>query len=108
MSDESRQRTKKNILHHRETFGFPARPAVSRRCQHLIASLITDKEYRLCSKRYCMKDLASTTLSGSPSTSQTTSSPKSESCGIRDFAGRFVFPYDAEDIKAHKWFRHVP
>lgn len=24
------------------------------------------------------------------------------------FAGRFVFPYDAEDIKAHKWFKGVP
>ena len=28
--------------------------------------------------------------------------------GPRDFAGRYVFPYDAEDIKAHKWFRGVP
>lgn len=26
----------------------------------------------------------------------------------QDFAGRYVFPYDAEDIKAHKWFRGVP
>lgn len=25
-----------------------------------------------------------------------------------DFAGRFVFPYDAKDIKAHKWFKGVP
>lgn len=24
------------------------------------------------------------------------------------FSGRFVFPYDAEDIKAHKWFKGVP
>lgn len=31
--------------------------------------------------------------------------------GIRTnqaFTDRFVFPYDAEDIKAHKWFRGVP
>lgn len=25
-----------------------------------------------------------------------------------DFASRFVFPYDAEDIKAHKWFKGIP
>lgn len=25
-----------------------------------------------------------------------------------DYAGRFVFPYDAKDIKAHKWFKGVP
>lgn len=25
-----------------------------------------------------------------------------------DFAGRFVFPYDAKDIKAHRWFKGVP
>lgn len=27
---------------------------------------------------------------------------------IQALTGRFVFPYDAEDIKAHKWFRGVP
>lgn len=25
-----------------------------------------------------------------------------------NFAGRFVFPYDAEDLKAHRWFKGVP
>lgn len=25
-----------------------------------------------------------------------------------NFASRFVFPYDAEDIKAHRWFKGVP
>ncbi|KAH6634043.1 hypothetical protein B0J18DRAFT_415123 [Chaetomium sp. MPI-SDFR-AT-0129] len=61
-------------------------------------SLITDKEYRLCSERYRMKDLIA-------------SSPSSSSGGAtntRDFAARYVFPYDAEDLKAHKWFRHIP
>ncbi|AEO53193.1 hypothetical protein MYCTH_61755, partial [Thermothelomyces thermophilus ATCC 42464] len=76
LSEAGRQQTKENILRHHETFGFPPRPTVSRRCQHLMLSLITDKEYR-----------------GSK---------------MRDLAGRYVFPYDAEDIKAHKWFRHIP
>lgn len=25
----------------------------------------------------------------------------------QDYAGRYVYPYDAEDIKAHKWFRDI-
>lgn len=98
MSEEGRQKTKDNILKHHETFGFPSRPTVSRRCQHLMLSLITDKEYRLCSERYRMKDLITSSSSSSSGTSSK----------MRDFAGRFVFSYDAEDIKAHKWFRNIP
>ena len=26
----------------------------------------------------------------------------------KEFSGRYVFPYDAEDIKAHKWFKGIP
>lgn len=62
-------------------------------------SLIADKEYRLCSERYRMKDLI---------TSSSSSSSSGAGSKMRDFAGRYVFPYDAEDIKAHKWFRHIP
>ncbi|KAK4097916.1 kinase-like protein [Parathielavia hyrcaniae] len=98
LSEEGRHQTKENILRHHETFGFPPRPTVSRRCQHLMLSMITDKEYRLCSERYRMKDLV--TSSSSSSAAANTK--------MRDFAGRYVFPYDAEDIKAHKWFRNVP
>ncbi|KAK4136784.1 hypothetical protein BT67DRAFT_439801 [Trichocladium antarcticum] len=74
-----------------------------------MASLITDKEHRLCSKRYRMKDL----LSSTSSTSSSLATPGAGSSSntphkLRDFAGRYVFPYDAEDIKAHKWFRNIP
>ncbi|KAK4042452.1 hypothetical protein C8A01DRAFT_44583 [Parachaetomium inaequale] len=99
LAEEGRHQTKENILRHHETFGFPPRPTVSRRCQHLMLSLITDKEYRLCSERYRMKDLITTSSSSSAS---------GAAAKMRDFAGRYVFPYDAEDIKAHKWFRHIP
>ncbi|KAK3341155.1 kinase-like protein [Lasiosphaeria hispida] len=110
-----RQVTKHNILKHKETFGFPHRPVVSHRCQHLIASLIQDKENRLCSKRYRFKDLVSAS-SGTPGDGLSPGShgnarptpQKQPPKGHRDFAGRYVFPYDAEDIKAHKWFRGVP
>lgn len=91
---------------------------MSHRCQHLIASLIQDKENRLCSKRYHFQDLvsASSTTSamvgtGAGSSAQPgprSTSQKRQSRGPRDFAGHYVFPYDAEDIKAHKWFRGVP
>lgn len=111
LAEEGRQQTKENILRHHETFGFPPQPAVSRRCQHLMASLITDREHRLCSKRYHMKDL----LAAQPSSSSSSSSSPSPSSfsgarpnGARDLAGRSVFPDDAEDIKAHKWFRDIP
>lgn len=80
---------------HRSTFSFPSRPFVSSRCQHLIASLIQDKETRLCSQRYQYKDMQQ-------------SSSSSSSRGHAALASRFLFPYDAEDIKAHKWFRGVP
>ncbi|KAK3335347.1 kinase-like protein [Cercophora scortea] len=107
---------------HKETFGFPARPPVSHRCQHLIASLIQDKENRLCSKRYHFKDLISSSPSGKLATSSSTNSlnshahahPHDRSTGPKmlggphNFAGRYVFPYDAEDIKAHRWFRGIP
>ena len=106
LSEEGRQQTKINILKHHEMFGFPMRPTVSHRCQHLMASLITDKEQRLCSKRYRMKDYMSSTAASSSCLMN--SSPYPHPRGGRDFAGRYVFPYDAEDIKAHKWFRNIP
>ncbi|KAH7634907.1 kinase-like domain-containing protein [Sordaria sp. MPI-SDFR-AT-0083] len=106
---------------YKETFHFPRQPAVSARCQQLITSLIDDKENRLCSKRYRFKDLINVSMTAQPNPSGTTGGPSlgTSSYGHRrkqqpdlavprDFAGRYVFPYDAEDIKAHKWFRGVP
>ncbi|KAK3986679.1 kinase-like domain-containing protein [Cladorrhinum sp. PSN332] len=126
-SEEGRNLTKKNILEHKEKFRFPARGRpggvqnVSTRCKDLMASLITDKEHRLCSKRYKMKDFGGGTSAaalyaggsasnlpcagGGPSSSNVSLSAARIS---RDYAGRYVFPYDAEDIKGHKWFRSIP
>ncbi|KAK5663664.1 hypothetical protein OQA88_4095 [Cercophora sp. LCS_1] len=79
------------------------------------SSLIQDKENRLCSKRYQFKDLVTASsslstwgISSGPSGNPRSSSQKQQSKGPRDFTGRYVFPYDAEDIKSHKWFRGVP
>lgn len=78
-----------NIISHKSTFSFPHKPVVSRRCQDLIRGIIQEKDDRLCSKRYRMKNYA-------PSDQYP-----------QDFAGRYVFPDDAEDIKAHRWFRDI-
>ncbi|KAE8452152.1 hypothetical protein EG329_001619 [Mollisiaceae sp. DMI_Dod_QoI] len=84
-----RQQTKMNILHHKSTFGFPHKPVVSKRCQDLIRSIIQEKDSRLCSRRYKSQGQYSTAHQN------------------QDYAGRYVYPHDAEDIKAHKWFKDI-
>ncbi|KAL7925028.1 kinase-like domain-containing protein [Trichoderma austrokoningii] len=91
LSDEGRKPTKQNILAHKEKFRFPARPFVTDKCKDLIYSLIQDKEVRLCSKRYQTLDQRQ------PGTGVPT-----------DRYGRYVFPNDAEDIKAHRFFKPIP
>lgn len=53
--------------------------------------LVREKESRLCSRRYQMKDRGQ--LDAGRST---------------DYCGRYVFPDDGEDIKNHRWFKNVP
>jgi protein-serine/threonine kinase len=43
----------------------------------------------MCSRRYKLND----------------TSPAAQN--NRDYAGRYVYPHDAEDIKGHKWFRDI-
>ncbi|KAI6318737.1 hypothetical protein MCOR30_008845 [Pyricularia oryzae] len=105
LSDEGRHQTKQNIVNHHSTFAFPSQPAVSPRCQQLMMSLITDKQHRLCSRRYIFKDIAAAGASGVTGSELASNGGSNSST---DLAGRFVFPYDAEDIKAHRWFRHIP
>ncbi|KAF2965367.1 hypothetical protein GQX73_g8196 [Xylaria multiplex] len=97
LSEEGgRQQTKRNIVNHEQTFAFPPRPVVSRRCMDLVASLVCARENRLSSKRYRLRDIA-------PEHHALMSRQRS-----RDGRGRSVYPHDAEDIKAHKWFRDIP
>ncbi|KAI1434847.1 kinase-like domain-containing protein [Xylaria sp. CBS 124048] len=98
LSEEGgRQQTKRNIVNHEQTFAFPPRPVVSRRCMDLVASLICAREGRLSSKRYA----AGPEYPSTSSTGRARMRP-------RDSRGRSVYPNDAEDIKAHKWFRDIP
>ncbi|CAH0049942.1 unnamed protein product [Clonostachys solani] len=91
LSEHGRKETKQNILDYRKQLYFPHKPDVSDKCQDLIYRLIRDKENRICSRRYQMKDRGQ--LDGGRPT---------------DYLGRYVFPDDAEDIRAHRWFKNVP
>ncbi|KAH6898793.1 kinase-like domain-containing protein [Thelonectria olida] len=91
LSEDGRKQTKQNIVDHKRRFFFPQTPLVSDKCKDLIFRLIKDKEQRLCSRRYHATDRPS------PDPSRST-----------DRIGRHVFPDDAEDIKAHRWFKTVP
>ncbi|KAF5248505.1 hypothetical protein FANTH_5906 [Fusarium anthophilum] len=79
---EGRKQTKQNIVDFKKNFQFPTRPFVSDKCKDLICRLIQEKDIRLCSRRYQAK--------------------------YRDSFKCYVFPDDAEDIKAHRWFRNTP
>jgi hypothetical protein len=76
---------------HKKLFSFPLRPLVSDKCKDLICRLIQDKEFRLCSRRYQMKDRC-----------------QMDNKRYTDVFGRHVFPDDAEDIKSHRWFKNFP
>ncbi|KAK1989552.1 LOW QUALITY PROTEIN: kinase-like domain-containing protein [Colletotrichum cereale] len=66
---------------------------VSNMCRHLIKNLLQDKRDRLSSRKYRDQDdrRARQQLLGHPETPR-----------------NYVFPNDANEIKAHPWFRGVP
>ena len=64
---------------------------MSDKCKDLVFRLIQDKDVRLCSKRYQLKDRS-----------------QAENRCYTDVFGKHVFPDDAEDIKSHRWFRNFP
>ncbi|KAI1112464.1 kinase-like protein [Nemania sp. NC0429] len=111
-----RQQTKRNIVNHEQTFAFPPRPVVSRRCMDLIAKLVCEREGRLSSKQYRARDsmTATTTAGGgteygvSMSMLGTRGGRSRDGRGRGRGRGRAVFPHDAEDIRAHRWFRDIP
>ncbi|KAF4964284.1 hypothetical protein FSARC_7779 [Fusarium sarcochroum] len=91
LSEDGRKQTKQNIVDFKEHFAFPLRPFVSEKCKDLICRLIREKDIRLCSGKYQRK------YRGRFNDSRST-----------DYSGRYVFPDDAEDIKAHRWFGNTP
>jgi protein-serine/threonine kinase len=79
--------------------------------------MVADKSQRLCSKRYQLKDAAVAELERLDSRDSSTLMTDNSSTATRDgfglaagrsMARQYVFPYDAEDIKAHKFFKGMP
>jgi protein-serine/threonine kinase len=88
-SEEGREKTKQNILNHQTTFRFPARPPATDRCKDLIHRLIQEPERRLSSYRYHVKD-------------QGLHTSRAPGCSMPPTPCPYVFPDDADDIKAHR------
>ncbi|CAK7202789.1 hypothetical protein SEUCBS139899_005516 [Sporothrix eucalyptigena] len=95
-------------VNHEATFGLPSWPPVSRRCQQLLAALVTDKSRRLCSKRYQLKDAAIAEITKIADGGHVSGKDGFGIAAGRSMARQYVFPYDAEDIKAHKFFKGLP
>ncbi|KAJ8112342.1 hypothetical protein OPT61_g5264 [Boeremia exigua] len=106
---ENRQKTKERIVEHKRYLGFPnnqrfARPnidnvplmPVSRDAIELMMRLLDDRQNRLSCKRYRENDWAL----------------RDKAIGTRRYrslkaTGHIVVPNDAEDIKAHPFFRSI-
>ncbi|KAI1127704.1 kinase-like domain-containing protein [Nemania abortiva] len=111
LSEEGgRQQTKRNIVNHEQTFAFPLRPVVSRRCMDLITNLVCARENRLSSKRYQLpsREAGGLEQHHHPLTSSVASRVRNMRPRNGGSRYRSVYPHDAEDIKAHKWFRDIP
>ncbi|KAF3034379.1 hypothetical protein E8E12_001056 [Didymella heteroderae] len=106
---DNRQKTKERILEHKHHLHFPATPRiarptgdhvllppVSRNAIELIMRLLDDREKRLSCKRYRENDWVL----------------RDKALGARRYrslrsTGHIVYSNDAEDIKAHPFFRHT-
>ncbi|KAF1925867.1 kinase-like protein [Didymella exigua CBS 183.55] len=106
---DNRQKTKERILEHKHHLHFPTdsrfqRPTkdrvrlmpVSRNAIELIMRLLDDRQNRLSCKRYRENDWVL----------------RDKAIGTRRYrslrsTGHIVYPNDAEDIKAHPFFRHT-
>lgn len=102
-SCENPHDTKKKILHHKKTLEIPRnlyyQQKVSCDAINLILNLVCDKERRLSSKRYKANDLANRNSAERNKRSQQSKKIPP------NFAGRHVYPDDAEEIKNHPFFR---
>ncbi|KAI5288610.1 hypothetical protein KEM52_001094 [Ascosphaera acerosa] len=100
---ENRHDTKLKILKHTQTLRFPVESSserlVSAEAIDLIEQILQEKEYRLCSKKYLLNDFAhSGRVPG-----ELINCPADKTS--KHYRGYFVYPDDAEDIKAHPFFR---
>ena len=99
---DNRQDTKLRILKHRSTLEFPdgpqGREPISYDAIDLMLRILQEKEKRLCSRRYQLNDFTRKMTNGRSARVHADKTSK-------DYSGHFVYADDAEDIKAHSFFR---
>jgi hypothetical protein len=102
-SCDDRHQTKLKILDHHKTLVFPQNEGVavpSMEALHLMKAILVEKQMRLCSRQYELNDWTRKFKGGKMHYYEADKSH-------RHYAGIFVFPGDAEDIKRHPFFRGI-
>ncbi|KAJ5168882.1 uncharacterized protein N7482_004476 [Penicillium canariense] len=101
---ESRRSTKIRVLQHSRTLQFPRETPtdklVSQDAIDLIARILQEREFRLCSQKYHANDM----LIGRPVSDQFLYSMHPRYRKINSY---WVYPDDAADIKVHPFFRGI-
>lgn len=104
---ENRQETKLKILKHRSTLRFPddqyGFPSISSEVLDLMRRILREKEERLSSPKYYLNDYAYSQAQDVNTYHIHGPADKSS----KNYQGRHVYTDDADDIKAHPWFRNT-
>jgi serine/threonine protein kinase len=104
---ENRQETKLKILKHRNTLRFPddqyGFPSFTGDVLDLMKRLLREKEERLSSPKYYLNDYAYS--QADESNTYHIHGPADKSS--KNYQGKHVYSDDADDIKAHPWFRNT-
>lgn len=109
--DGARQATKENIVNHAAIFEFPksTRFRVSNTCKHLIRSLLQEKEYRISSRRYRLRDEALARASadaGSAGSSRSSDSGTAAAGLVGDVAGPATGRYQHIPHNCHNHYQY--
>lgn len=104
---ENRQETKLKILKHRTTLRFPddqyGFPSISSEVLDLMRRMLREKEERLSSPKYYLNDYAYSQAQDSNTYHIHGPADKAS----KNYQGRHVYTDDADDIKAHPWFKNT-
>jgi serine/threonine protein kinase len=104
---ENRQETKLQILKHRSTLCFPddqyGFPSLSSEVLDLMRLLLREKEERLSSPKYYLNDYTYSQVQDTNTYHIHGRADKSN----KNYQGKHVYSDDADDIKAHPWFKNT-
>lgn len=104
---ETRQETKLRILKHTTTLRFPDEQCgyqpVSKDAVDLMKKILQEKETRLSSPKYYLNDYAYSL--GHETNTYHIHGPADKTS--KTYQGRHVYSDDADEIKAHRWFKNM-